>query len=54
MLIPRARRSQIRFHKNLDNKNFNEKILEISELKDKLSIIQKDLDELKQILKDKK
>ncbi|KAB8040350.1 hypothetical protein GCL60_00095 [Silvanigrella paludirubra] len=54
MLIPRARRSQIRFHKNLDSKNFNEKILEISELKDKLSIIQKDLDELKQILKDKK
>ena len=53
MLIPRARRSLLRFQKNLDNKNFNEKVIEINELKDKLANIEKDLEELKKILKEK-
>lgn len=53
MLIPMARRSQIRFQKNLNNEHFHDKIIEINELKEKLSNLEKEIYEIKQIMKKK-
>ncbi len=53
MLIPMARRSQLRFQKNLDIGHFHDKIIEINELKEKLNNLEKELYEIKQIIKNK-
>jgi aminopeptidase N len=53
MLIPRARRSRLRFQKKLENGHFHDKIIELNELKEKLSSLEKELYEIKQILKNK-
>ena len=53
MLIPNARRAQLRFQKNIDNGHFHDKIIEINELKEKLNNLEKELYEIKQIMKNK-
>ncbi|APJ04143.1 M1 family aminopeptidase [Silvanigrella aquatica] len=53
MLIPRARRSRLRFQKNLEMGHFHDKIIEVTELKDKLAHLEKEISELKAILKNK-
>lgn len=51
MLIPRARRSYQKFLKNLDTKSYFEKIIELNELKDKYLGLQKELEEIKVVIK---
>lgn len=51
MLIPRARRSQDRFHKKLAPQSFADKLSELGELKDKTAKLEKELEELKELVK---
>ncbi|MFZ9519419.1 MAG: M1 family metallopeptidase [Silvanigrellaceae bacterium] len=51
MLIPRARRSQDRFLKKLSPSSFNEKLSELSELKEKTLKLEKELELLKELVK---
>ena len=51
MLIPRARRSQERFFKALAPHGVADQFAELSELKDKVRKLSKEIEELKEILK---
>lgn len=53
MLIPRARRTLDRFNKNLEPSAVGEKFSELSELKQKLSKLENDFEELKKVLSKK-
>jgi hypothetical protein len=51
MLIPRARRSQDRFLRKLSAQAGSEKLSELGELREKTVKLEKDLAELKELLK---
>lgn len=51
ILIPKARRSLLSFQKNTNENNIYEKIIVINELKEKISELEKEINEIKQIIK---
>jgi hypothetical protein len=51
MLIPRARRSQDRFMKKISANAFTEKLSELGELKEKAGKLEKEIEELKELIK---
>ncbi|NBX18271.1 MAG: M1 family peptidase [Proteobacteria bacterium] len=51
MLIPRARRSQDRFIKKISAGSFSEKLVELGELKEKTGKLEKEIEELKELIK---